>query len=216
MDSLASVPHDGSNSAGKTQTGKPQKPGKISPARLEANRRNALKSTGPKTPEGKAIARRNALKHGLSGAGIVVHPLDEERLKVRLDDWTRDLDPEDSVEAWLVGRASLASVRLDRCAIQEQAKLAGRIEVTTNTWMKREEQTAADYAKGLQAKPEETFRTLSGRAVGCEWLMEAWDQLAESLQAKGHLSLPELYGALRLLGQANPPKATSPASIATL
>jgi len=31
----------------------------------EANRRNALKSTGPKTPEGKDAVRLNALKHGL-------------------------------------------------------------------------------------------------------------------------------------------------------
>ena len=33
--------------------------------KAEANRRNALKSTGPKTPEGKDAVRLNALKHGL-------------------------------------------------------------------------------------------------------------------------------------------------------
>ena len=31
---------------------------------IEANRRNALKSTGPRTPEGKAAVSRHALKHG--------------------------------------------------------------------------------------------------------------------------------------------------------
>jgi len=35
-------------------------------ARLRANRRNAHKSTGPKTPAGKAAAARNARRHGLS------------------------------------------------------------------------------------------------------------------------------------------------------
>jgi hypothetical protein len=42
------------------RTGKP-----ISPKRLAANRANAKKSTGPRTPQGKSRSSQNALKHGL-------------------------------------------------------------------------------------------------------------------------------------------------------
>jgi hypothetical protein len=38
------------------------------PAQIEANRRNARKSTGPKTAAGKAASSRNALTHGLTAA----------------------------------------------------------------------------------------------------------------------------------------------------
>jgi hypothetical protein len=38
----------------------------ISAARCEANRANALASTGPRTADGKAISARNARRHGLS------------------------------------------------------------------------------------------------------------------------------------------------------
>lgn len=38
-----------------------------SASKLAANRDNARLGTGPKTPEGKAGAARNALKHGLLG-----------------------------------------------------------------------------------------------------------------------------------------------------
>jgi hypothetical protein len=37
-----------------------------------ANRRNAQLSTGPKTPEGKAAVRLNALKHGLTAENAVI------------------------------------------------------------------------------------------------------------------------------------------------
>ena len=47
----------------------------------EANRRNALKSTGPKTPEGKSTVRHNALRHGLLSRDILLPGEDEDALR---------------------------------------------------------------------------------------------------------------------------------------
>jgi len=46
----------------------------ISQRKLEANRANAKKSTGPRTPRGKAHSRRNAVRHGLTSAKVLFHP----------------------------------------------------------------------------------------------------------------------------------------------
>ena len=47
-------------------------PSPISRRKLRANRRNAEKSTGPRTPEGKARASRNATTHGVFCRDVVV------------------------------------------------------------------------------------------------------------------------------------------------
>jgi len=38
---------------------------------IEANRRNAMHSSGPTTPEGKQGSRRNAVRHGLTAETII-------------------------------------------------------------------------------------------------------------------------------------------------
>jgi hypothetical protein len=43
---------------------------------IEANRRNALRSTGPKTGEGKQRASQNAVRHGLTAETVII-PLED-------------------------------------------------------------------------------------------------------------------------------------------
>jgi len=43
---------------------------------IEANRRNALRSTGPKTETGKQHSSKNAVRHGLT-AEIVIESLED-------------------------------------------------------------------------------------------------------------------------------------------
>ena len=47
-------------------------PRRTSVRQIEANRRNALHSTGPTTPEGKQASRLNALKHGLRAKEVTI------------------------------------------------------------------------------------------------------------------------------------------------
>ena len=54
---------------------------KISNKQLTANRRNAAKSTGPKSVAGKAIVARNAMTHGLRAQHVLIDGESEEEFE---------------------------------------------------------------------------------------------------------------------------------------
>jgi hypothetical protein len=82
--------------------------------KAEANRRNALKSTGPKTPEGKAAVRLNALKHGLLSEEILLPGEDEEALRKLAESLRAELQPVGELENLLVDRIITLTWRLRR------------------------------------------------------------------------------------------------------
>ena len=65
----------------------------ISDRKLAANRRNAQKSTGPRTPSGKAIASMNAVKHGLCSSKPLITGEDEAEFVQFTADWVDELKP---------------------------------------------------------------------------------------------------------------------------
>jgi hypothetical protein len=98
-----------------------------SPARILANQTNAARSTGPKTPEGKARSRANAFKHGMTGEGVVLPNEDAAEVDRRLAAFEAELKPSGEVGRALVRRAAVLSVRMDRGVSQETAALSERV-----------------------------------------------------------------------------------------
>src|SRR5262245_47504261 len=92
--------------------------------RAAINRRNASRSTGPRTPEGKARSRFNALKHGLSAAIPVLPGEDPDAFRRRREAWAAALDPGDVVERFLAEQAATASWKIERADRLEAARLA--------------------------------------------------------------------------------------------
>ncbi len=82
--------------------------------KAEANRRNALKSTGPKTPEGKAAVRLNALKHGLLSREVLLPGEDEDALRELAESLRAELQPIGELEDVLVDRITSLLWRLRR------------------------------------------------------------------------------------------------------
>ena len=71
---------------------------------IEANRRNALKSTGPRTDTGKEQSRRNAVRHGLTAETVVDVLEDPEDYKAFEIAVASGFDAQTAVERELVLR----------------------------------------------------------------------------------------------------------------
>lgn len=81
---------------------------------LEANRRNAIKSTGPRTAAGKDRSRRNAVRHGLTAETVIGALEDAQDYKGFEAAVTADFNPETAVERELVLRLASLLWRLRR------------------------------------------------------------------------------------------------------
>ena len=80
----------------------------------KANKKNALKSTGPKTSSGKAISKYNALKHGLLSKEILLEDENAEDLTALGRKLRTELVPETELELVLVDRITANVWRLSR------------------------------------------------------------------------------------------------------
>jgi hypothetical protein len=95
-------------------------------AQTTANRANAKLSTGPKTPEGIANSRFNAIRHGLTSSQIVLRdedPAAYDELHISLIETYR---PETEVEAMMVERVAQSWWKLQR-AERIEARLMSQL-----------------------------------------------------------------------------------------
>lgn len=98
----------------------------------EANGRNAVLSTGPVTPAGKAVVSKNAVKHGIFANDLVINNGDgrENELEYHalFDDLQKDLAPVGRMEKMLVEKIAINYWRLRRLIRYETGEIRGRLD----------------------------------------------------------------------------------------
>ena len=98
-------------------------------AQIEANRRNAQKSSGPKTEKGKARVRYNAFKHGMTARTIMpglTHE-DPDQLREKTLRLINDLQPSNEAELDQVRQAARLTLAIERADRFEMAHMNQRI-----------------------------------------------------------------------------------------
>ncbi len=200
-----------------------------SPEKRNSNRVNACKSTGPKTPEGKAKVARNAITHGLTATPEVaeaVNPGDPSpAYRAGLAEWMDDLKPRGILERTLTVRACRAAWRLGKCDryedatahrrerdaaeafdLEQQARVAalGRRLIAPATTEVEANANAKMKAKDgdrlAEDDPAAAVAELRMSAAGIDWLIARWGDLARALKRPRGWAEDDEFAAARLLG----------------
>ena len=159
-----------------------------SPERLAANRANAQKSTGPKTSEGKAASKMNAVKHGILSREVLVAGENEAELTAFHESFREDLQPVGARQEMLVDMIVTTHWRLRRLLAVESGEMALSVERGDT------EKSRTEMAK---RKTQET-------AESCRHIQIELHKLVQKITEQGDFSLRTLFECMAAIGPKSP------------
>jgi len=173
-------------------------------ARTQANRANALRSTGPKSNEGKATVKWNAMKHGLLAREVVIDTGDgkenAEEFRSLLASLVSDLSPEGTLEEMLVEKIAVCYWRLRRALKCE----AGGIRKMLNTYVIDQEFDRSNEVRQILDMPSFTGkgkqRIFLMSSAGIRHLIERVEGLLHEVETEGRLSKVTSKGVQDIFG----------------
>src|SRR6266511_3809966 len=147
----------------------------LTPRKLKANRRNARKSTGPRTKEGKERSSRNATDHGVYCQDIVLPGESHREFEVMRQGFIKSLLPRNLFELSLVDRIAADQWRLNRLN-------GGEVH---------------QYEQRRDAHEMALGHILDGRATSDERVNEFFEKLDEQAEGGHDVSKDPAYVTLR-------------------
>ena len=159
------------------------------PKQLAANRRNAMKSTGPRTPKGRAVSKMNALKHGILSKQVLVKGLSlqesEEELEALHRRFWEDLQPVGVVEEMLTDQIVTAHWRLRRALTAESGEIALSVD-TGERQRSRGPDAVLEWMKWRALG--DPIHDMEGSALGAACLRAWMRKVREAVETEGALT----------------------------
>ncbi len=187
---VANVKRRSNMKSPKTKTSGEKKVEKtVSPRRIEANRRNALRSTGPKTPEGKRMVRWNALKHGLLAKEVVIGAGEGEESQAEFENLLAQLraewQPEGIREEMLVEKMAVSYWRHRRALRCEMGEIRKAVDTARyREYVRLVEQVRSEVRQLTMEDREHALRKTSR---GIRYLLGVLEDVRQEVEEVGHL-----------------------------
>ena len=200
-----------------------------SDAQINANRRNALLSTGPKSPETRAKSARNSRKHGLRSEREKLAREESIAYEARYFRWAASYGVESDPEEFLLNANLFVASDMDRVRHAYLELTQSQIDNAEDDEIKEVRKTGDllfTDSRGVPValygarrynnkkpggpswgsetapaiKPQELMEKLESSAMGCYWILEVLEELLERVRKRFWASGDRLM-MLRLLGR---------------
>jgi hypothetical protein len=160
----------------------------MSEKKLAANRKNALKSPGPKTPVGKTVSSRNAVKHGI----LVINPIlpgleSQEAWEGHREGIFKSLAPVGYIESLLTVRIAILWWRLCRIVRYEAEVAEAAIAAAEPDLEDR-----AEYGSGKPSDPGEA-RAKAVKATLILEMLRALPNMNDEEKLDTHVAVATLW-----------------------
>ena len=170
-----------------------------STARIAANRRNAALSTGPRTEAGKARSRANAVKHGLTGAGVALPGEDAAAVEELFAAIQEQMAPQSLLGTDLAHRVALLTVRKRRANAARVIRLRGRARRAGAEFDAARARTAEALIEAIEANPTAYRRALLALPEGVDRLIARLEMLLADLTGAAPCWTPQHHAHLDAL-----------------
>jgi hypothetical protein len=167
----------------------------------EINRRNAARSTGPKTTAGKARASMNSCIHGLRSEKLTLPNEPADWVDALAGEWESYYQPQSPGRRALVDRAVLATVHHKRSRRYLTGILDTQVRGAVHAFNVQQEDVVRHYMELLKSDPGAAARGLNRSAAGCRQLVSEWLGLLADLDTDGHWIQSRREHATRLMGR---------------
>lgn len=156
---------------------------------IEANKKNATKSTGPVTSKGKLTVAKNAIKHGLLSSVIVI---DTDEMNEKWEDFEqlkqtliKDLEPVGELENIMVDRIATTYWRMKRAIVAENGEIRKKSD---NIFWKSFTKIAAEAERYKEFSVGYHFRDKLLNSVYCKYAKDKIEFYKEEVNRQGYLS----------------------------
>ena len=181
-------------------------PKKVTPAKAAANKRNAARSTGPKSEPGKRFASRNAITHGIYAAGILLPGESKKEFDQLWNERVSSHCPVGSAEFHRVGKLVWHELREKRLRLAETGVVAklladqnAKAEMLASTHLPQYN-SAVTALKRLKEIEEQINSTGCVSTENIEWL----GKLPHGDELKNFLDAIEFVRSVRQKGGFRP------------